>query len=56
MMKFSSVDFGVSVEFALIADDVTDVAPRFVTAPLTVCERVALGPDDVVAGTSIECV
>jgi hypothetical protein len=34
MIKLSSVDFGVNVPPAL--DDVTDVAPRDVTPPVTV--------------------
>ena len=52
MIKFSNVDFGESVPFALIAEDVTDVAPSDVTPPVTVWVRFVLSAPDDVAGTS----
>jgi hypothetical protein len=56
MMKFNVVDFGSTVPFALIADDVTLVVPRFVTEPVTVCVKLVLSAPDVVEATSTECV
>jgi hypothetical protein len=56
MIKLSSVDFGDTVPFALIADDVTDVAPRDVTPPVTVWVRLALSVPEVVAAMFVECV
>ena len=56
MIKLSSVDFGDTVSFPLIADDVTDVAPRAVTEPVTVCVRLGLSAADVTAAGLVVCV
>jgi hypothetical protein len=56
IIKLTRVDFAATVPFALIADDVTDVAPRDVTPPVTVCVRLVLSAADVVAAMSVECV
>ena len=56
MIKLSSVDFGDTVPFALIADDVTLVAARLVTPPVTVCARLALSAPDVTAAGLVVCV
>jgi hypothetical protein len=50
MMKLRSVDFGVRLPF----EEVTDVAPRLVTPPVTVWVRLVFSAPEVVAGTSIE--
>ena len=56
MIKLSSVDFGDTVPFALIADDVTDVAPRDVTPPVTVWVRLLVSAPDAVDAIFVECV
>jgi hypothetical protein len=55
-MKFNNVDFGRTVPFALIAEDVTLVAARFVTVPLITCVCVVLPVLDVVVPMLDECV
>jgi hypothetical protein len=55
-MKFNNVDFGRTVPFALIAEDVTDVVPRLVTVPLITCVCVVLPTLDVVVPMLEECV
>jgi hypothetical protein len=55
-MKFNNVDFGRTVPFALIAEDVTDVVPSAVTAPLITCVCVVLPVLDVVVPMLDECV
>jgi hypothetical protein len=53
MIKLSNVDFGDTVPFALIADDVTLVAARLVTPPVTVCVRLVFSAPDVVDAMSV---
>lgn len=53
-MKFSNVALGVSVPPLL--DEVTDVVPREVTPPVTVCVRLVLSAPEVVAAMSVEWV
>jgi hypothetical protein len=54
IIKLTNVDFGESVPFALMADDVTDVAPRDVTPPVTVWVRLVLSAPEAVAAMLVE--
>jgi hypothetical protein len=51
-MKLRSVDFGVRLPL----EEVTDVAPRLVTPPVTVCVRLVFSAPEAVAAMLVECV
>ena len=51
-MKLRSAAFGSRLPL----DEVTDVAPRLVTPPVTVCVRLVFSEPEVVAAMSVVCV